>query len=177
MREHNYNIQGWCNFGDIYSEMVRLHTTGHFVEIGTFFGKSASYMGVEILNSGKQIRFDTIDTFLGSPSERDGRHKIATQIDMHKEAQKNLAGLPINIIKSDSIKVSRKYKKRSLDFVFIDGSHLYEDVKRDIRVWMKKVKSGGYIGGHDYDNKYVRRAVNELLGDCPASITSWLWQI
>ena len=178
MKTHNYkSIGGWCNFEDIYSDMVQKHKKGHFVEIGTFFGKSASYMGVEIANSGHDIKFDTIDTFEGSPDEIKGKHKIATQVDMFAEAQKHLKDLPVNIIKNDSIKASRKYKKGTLDFVFVDGSHLYEDVKRDIEVWMKKVKKGGYIGGHDYDNKNVHKAVNELLGDCPANATSWLWQV
>ncbi len=36
------------------------------------------------------------------------------------------------------------------DFIYIDGSHLYEDVKRDLNDWLPKLKDGGIIGGHDY---------------------------
>lgn len=37
-----------------------------------------------------------------------------------------------------------------LDFVYIDGSHCYEEVKKDIKLYYKKVKNGGLIGGHDF---------------------------
>lgn len=37
-----------------------------------------------------------------------------------------------------------------LDFVYLDGSHRYEDVKRDIELYYPKVRKGGIIGGHDF---------------------------
>jgi len=54
----------------------------------------------------------------------------------------------------------------SLDFVYIDGNHQYEFVKKDIRLWEPKVKGGGLICGHDYQMKRkVRRAVDEIYGE------------
>lgn len=52
------------------------------------------------------------------------------------------------------------------DFVFIDAAHSYEAVRDDIRLWMLKVKPGGWFGGHDYHPKFqgVIRAVNEAFG-------------
>ena len=168
-------IPGWFNFEDIYLKMIRLFNEGHFVEIGTFMGKSAHFMAVEIYNSGKEIQFDTIDTFLGSPNEMQSKHKVFNEMDVYQRAKDNLKGLPVNIIKSDSIEASKNYKDGSLDFVFIDGSHTYEDVCKDIRAWFPKVKNGGFIGGHDYDNKNVNKAVKDTLrNDCPYSKTSWL---
>lgn len=37
-----------------------------------------------------------------------------------------------------------------LDFVYIDGLHDYEHVKKDIELYYPKVKKGGIIGGHDF---------------------------
>jgi len=37
-----------------------------------------------------------------------------------------------------------------LDFVYIDGSHEYDIVKKDILMYYNKVKQGGLIGGHDF---------------------------
>lgn len=54
-----------------------------------------------------------------------------------------------------------------LDFVFIDADHSYEGVKRDIEIWLPKIKKGGLLGGHDYNNPRipegieVKRAVDE----------------
>ena len=71
-------------------------------------------------------------------------------------------------VKMPSVEAAKLYEDKSLFFVFIDGSHLYEAVKEDILAWLPKVKSGGFIGGHDIDQTEefngVRKAVDELIG-------------
>tara|TARA_B100000683_G_C12454558_1_gene541524 strand:+ start:588 stop:1133 length:546 start_codon:yes stop_codon:yes gene_type:complete len=52
----------------------------------------------------------------------------------------------------------------SLDFVFIDAGHEYEDVKEDIACWYPKIKNGGYMLGHDINQAQVKKAVNETFG-------------
>jgi hypothetical protein len=37
-----------------------------------------------------------------------------------------------------------------LDWIYIDAAHDYESVKKDLEVAQQKVKSEGYICGHDY---------------------------
>ncbi len=51
----------------------------------------------------------------------------------------------------------------SLDFAYLDGNHIYENVILEIPAWEKKVKIGGLVGGHDYTSKKmgVPKAVNE----------------
>ena len=50
--------------------------------------------------------------------------------------------------------------------VYIDALHTYDGVKSDINLYKSKIKLGGFICGHDYDNnwKEVIRAVDETLG-------------
>lgn len=51
----------------------------------------------------------------------------------------------------------------SLDFVFIDGDHSYENVKLDLDLWFKKIRPGGILVGDDYQQTWgVRPAVNEF---------------
>jgi cephalosporin hydroxylase len=38
---------------------------------------------------------------------------------------------------------------RSVDFLFIDGDHTYEGVKRDYELWSPLVRSGGIVAFHD----------------------------
>ena len=62
--------------------------------------------------------------------------------------------------------------------MFIDGAHTYDAVCEDIKTWKKKVKKGGYIAGHDYDNRNVFNAVNDILKkDCPIGANSWLLKV
>lgn len=50
-----------------------------------------------------------------------------------------------------------------LNFIYIDASHLYKDVKRDLSDWLPKLKKGGLICGHDYIPMFgVIQAVDEF---------------
>ena len=71
-----------------------------------------------------------------------------------------------------------------LDWVYIDANHHYQFVKRDIDLSIKKVKSGGFIMGHDYMSNprvwgvSIIRAVNERIqnGDIKMeAITNEKW--
>jgi len=37
-----------------------------------------------------------------------------------------------------------------VDFVFVDGDHRYEQVRKDIDNYMPKIREGGIIAGHDF---------------------------
>lgn len=56
----------------------------------------------------------------------------------------------------------------TLDFVYIDGKHDYDNVKLDISLWYSKIRKGGVLCGHDYrldDHGWQRvtKAVHEFL--------------
>ena len=56
------------------------------------------------------------------------------------------------------------FVQEPLDFVYIDGNHLYDYVKKDIELYYPKLKSGGILGGHDFNATYpgVAEAVLEF---------------
>src|SRR5262245_33515739 len=68
MLPHFYEqIAGWFNFRGVYEAAIREATDGaRFVEVGTWYGRSAAWMAVEIVNSGKRIEFYCVDTWKGS---------------------------------------------------------------------------------------------------------------
>jgi len=43
----------------------------------------------------------------------------------------------------------------NLDFVYIDGNHSYDFVKKDIENYYPKVRKGGIIGGHDFSGNHI----------------------
>jgi predicted O-methyltransferase YrrM len=52
---------------------------------------------------------------------------------------------------------------RSIDLVFVDGSHAYEYALNDSRIAMELIRDGGTILWHDYGEwDGVTRALNEL---------------
>lgn len=166
--DHYYKkIKGWFSFRALYEQTVReAPNPAHFVEVGSYKGRSASFMAVEIANSGKKIRFDCVDTWQGS----EGNQKLEPENingTMFAVFSRNTAPVAkyINAIRKPSVEAAALYADNSLDFVFIDADHLYKHVKADIEAWWPKVKPGGVFAGDDYYGKDVRRAVNEKFAD------------
>ena len=54
------------------------------------------------------------------------------------------------IIRKFSLDAVRDFDDNSLDFVYIDASHTFQSVTNDICEWLKKVRIGGIISGHDF---------------------------
>lgn len=80
----------------------------------------------------------------------------------------------IVICKNFSIKVLSFMKDNTLDWVYIDGNHMYDFVKIDLEIALAKIKPGGYITGDDYrepknplqDDPWdggVKKAVQEFI--------------
>ncbi len=44
------------------------------------------------------------------------------------------------------------FEDNSLDYVYIDANHAYDNVKADMEMWYPKLKKGGVFSGHDYLN-------------------------
>jgi hypothetical protein len=50
-----------------------------------------------------------------------------------------------------------------LQFVYIDGCHLYASVKADLEAWWERIDAGGILAGHDFvKGTDVFRAVKEF---------------
>lgn len=169
--EHFYqNIEGWFNFQDIYSSIVKWARDGaHLVEIGAWYGKSTAYMAVEIANSNKVIHFDTIDTWEGSEEHQSAGlaadKNIQDKGSVYECFLANLspAAFYVHPIRLKSLEASKLYADGSLDFVFLDAAHDFENVSADINAWFPKVKPDGFIAGHDYSLDWpgVVKAVQE----------------
>lgn len=55
------------------------------------------------------------------------------------------------------------FEDESMDFIFIDGLHTYEQVLKDCRNYYPKLKKGGLFCGHDFRTiAGVNRAVTEF---------------
>lgn len=68
------------------------------------------------------------------------------------------------ILRSYSKPASLFFDNESIDFVYVDGEHTYDAVCCDMKTWWPKVKSGGILSGHDYNetNPGTKKAVNEF---------------
>lgn len=177
--EHFYKTLGenWFTYPGLYSMIVdRFPTNSHFVEVGTWKGMSAAYMAVEIINSGKNIKFDCVDTWDFVPSQTEIPEDQFE--NLYETFLNNIEPVKHQIkpVKALSWDGANYYTDESLDFIFIDAAHDYESVKKDINAWFPKLKIGGIIAGHDYtwcDD--VKKAVHEFFGDKIIYETEGCW--
>lgn len=74
-----------------------------------------------------------------------GKYKLAE--DMCLEL---LEPYNVTIIKKYSVDGAKDVPDGSLDFVYIDAAHDYENVKKDLEAWVPKVRIGGVVSGDDF---------------------------
>jgi predicted O-methyltransferase YrrM len=87
------------------------------------------------------------------------------------------------LLETTSDKAVTEFEDESVDFVFIDGLHTFEQVLKDCKNYLPKIKPGGIISGHDYeiitDVTYAADAF-AILNDkevkyLASNTTSWYW--
>lgn len=89
---------------------------------------------------------------------------------LKKKYQKKVEEKEIKIIHNDSIKTATMFEENFFDWIYIDTTHSYQQTLGELRAWKNKIKSDGYILGHDYvmgnwidDVKYgVQEAVHQF---------------
>lgn len=179
--EHFYHsIGGWGTYKD-QGELIKYIISNYskedklkIAEIGVYLGKTTAIWNVELINSGLEYDYIAIDNFLGSKEHRDGNSIPDYQLCLN-----NLVPIKdkINLLKSDSIEASKLYEDNCFDIVYIDASHEYEDVKKDIEAWYPKVKTGGFICGDDYIQGWsgVIKAVNKTIKQTITIIGNQQW--
>ena len=99
---------------------------------------------------------------------------MLSSIDPYKER--------FNFIRKSSDIVVNDIEDNSLDYIFIDGLHTYEQVLIDCKNYYSKVKSGGIFSGHDYNVIIgVKNAVDEFAKEVNIScvqltdVDVWYW--
>ena len=181
MNHFYHEIQGWFIYQSIYDQAITDAADGaHFVEIGSWRGRSSAYMAVAILNSNKNIRFDCVDTWLGSLDEEVHQTDPAVvNATLYTEFLNNMAPVAhvVTPHRMHSQEAALLYDNKSLDLVMIDAGHSYTDVLADIRAWLPKVKSGGTIAGDDYAWPGVNQAVTELIPNAHIMKSIGCWSL
>ncbi|MDA8705602.1 class I SAM-dependent methyltransferase, partial [Litoricolaceae bacterium] len=116
------------------------------LEIGSFLGMGST----KILDKYAEVLFcidiweDSEDNHIRKKFYKRNRTFFETFLDNTEDSNSKI--IPI---KCKSSEISRFLKENYFDFVFIDGSHRYYDVMKDIQTAKKLVKKDGLILGHD----------------------------
>jgi len=146
------------------------------VEIGSYVGDST-----KIFAENFKLVI-SIDPFINGYDDKDSSSFTYSMDVVYKQFKKEILDKYSNVqhLKIMSIEGSKFFVgKEIFDFVYIDGNHQFNSVQLDIQIWLPKIKSEGWIGGHDYANKNapeVKKVVDNIF-ITPERIfkdTSWI---
>lgn len=150
---------------DVLAELIQRHGLAWCVEVGAADGRTMHH----VLERCPKVRWVAVDPWAsGEPYH--GREEWTDARRDRDEAlfrrRARAFGDRVLIRKANSVDAALEFADGSMDIVFIDAVHTYDAVKEDVAAWFPKVRSGGWMAGHDYGHEAfpgVARAVDELF--------------
>lgn len=158
-------IDGWLDPQEtrlLYRTALAIPENGVIVEIGSYRGKSTVIMGYAALERNATVY--AVDPFEGV---MDG--EVVSKIDrdhLRLNLKKHGVTKVVQIVTACSASAAAEWGDKTepdaIDFIFIDGSHMYEDVLLDLQAWSPFVV--GKIACHDHNENWpgVMLAVDEF---------------
>jgi len=140
--------------------LVKLFNAFGFKEGAEIGVANGDYSDV-ICRENPNVKLFCIDSWI----KYDGYNDKApdTFADSEQIAREKLSKYNCVFVKKFSMDALEDFEDESLDFVYIDANHSYKSVLEDITEWSKKVKKGGIVSGHDYDE--IKPALEEYGKD------------
>lgn len=150
-------IDGWFSEdeGRWYARFARALRGGVFVEVGSWKGRSTSFIG-KVCNEN-QTRLVCVDHWKGSVDQLSDRYAAALAIeDVEQTFRTNMRalGIAIEVVAEPSRLAATRFERRSIDRVFLDGSHDGPSVAEDLELWSERLREDGILAGHDYTPKH-----------------------
>jgi hypothetical protein len=179
MRQDAFLKQGLHDMLDSLEKKIGPLSEKSIVEIGSYTGDStiifAQRFGLVI----------TIDPFMDWYDENDDTcyfapmAKVEAEFDNKTKDFNNI--IKVKLTSDEAAKFATENKIENIDFVYIDGLHTFEQVKKDIENFLPFLNEPKIIGGHDYHIHWegVKTAIEETIG-FPDEIfcdTSWIKKI
>ena len=87
----------------------------------------------------------------GANSGLDPNGMEAIFLDVQRRMASNIASGQVVLHRATSVEAALSILDGSLDWVYLDGDHLYDPVLKDLESWWPKIRPGGWILGDDYD--------------------------
>lgn len=159
------------------------HVNDSFWEIGSYAGESTEIF----LQEFPFMKVTSIDPWKGGYDDDDTASQADFQevyMDFLNRTQWWFNHEYMRNTFENFFKLMKQNDQHQVLMVYIDASHRYEDVKKDIEMSLECIIPGGIISGHDFLIKPnekshvngVQKAVREILGE-PDEVyadTSWI---
>ena len=142
----------------LYSYAKEFTKNGDAIEIGSYCGKSAVYIGSAVKENNQKLY--SIDHHKGSEEQQPGEEYFDPDL-LNKEGNgidtlpfflktikdSYLEGYVIPVVSSSE--EAHKDLKMNFNMIFIDGGHSEEAAQTDYKLWSKKINPEGLLAIHD----------------------------
>ena len=134
------------------------------VEIGVRQGNNALAM-LQEMNIKALFLVDPFSPYDDGGSYQDERTQRKNMLAMFDRLAQHREKIVWLFQKSET--AAQLFPDQYFDYVYIDGDHSYESVKKDLGSWYRKIKPDGVMAGHDYGCLVawpdVTKAVDEFI--------------
>ena len=135
------------------------------LEIGVFKGDFSQRI-YDVVNPRKLYLIDPFE----NKSAKFNRSYSDDMNEIYKLVKRRFQNKRVTIYRNYSQDLSSNFPDISFDFIYIDGDHRYQSVKKDIELYFPKVKHGGILAGDDYNvigywNDGVTKAAKEFINN------------
>ena len=133
---------------------------------GNFKFTGIDLFGIDLFNNNTK-EFTPISKKISNPFKW-FFFKFILRIEPHSKEGVNFLlkkfGNSINILSGYSDQILQEINLKEIDFVFLDGGHSYDTVKKDLQILISKLDKNGVIVCDDYDVAHygVKQAVDEI---------------
>lgn len=147
------DLAGWLHPDQaaMICHLAHICPPGPIVEIGSFKGKSTVYIAHGMKDTNTFTAIDPhLSTLAGSRRDREATAdgEQTTWEPFNTVLRKWNITDRVNVIRDYSYNV-RKTWNDPIAFLWIDGDHSYDAVKKDIEDWVDLVMPGGFLAFHD----------------------------
>ena len=132
------------------------------VEIGSWKGRSTIAMALALKAKSNGILF-AIDPHTGSKEHQELFGVVDTHADFERNINAAGVGTIVRPLRMTSHDARQRFANRSVDLLFVDGSHEYEDVLQDIDDWTPTLKEAAIVAFNDVWWPGVCRALLERV--------------
>lgn len=115
-------------------------------EIGVWEGRFSE----QFCLSNPSLELTCVDPWRSLPDYVEGKNRPHRMAEAYAAAKKRLGKFNCTFLRMTSLEAAQQIPNGSLDFIYIDGNHLFDHVIADLNAWVPKVRSGGVVAGHDY---------------------------
>lgn len=152
----------------LYSLCYMQELQGDVVEIGSWQGRSTTFLARAVKES-KNGNFFAIDHFGGNIGKEEFYKVDGSMNQLKMNFEKNILkfGLSntVNLLDMSNEEASDEFKDKTIRFLFIDGDHTEEGVKKDIELFFPRLVPGSIVVFDDYFDGFsgLITAIDELL--------------